>query len=105
MVMVLIARLDGVSRLLPSRDTIVMVFFVRIRDSLTLLLTTTSILKKKKLSHPPEHSDGLSSPSSPHKRPSRSTPGPRPSASSSAGARDTHDSLLSIDELKWQLKT
>src|SRR5271154_3120116 len=45
--------------------------------------------EKTKLSHPPERSDGLSSLSSPHKRPSRSTPGPRPSVSSSAGARDT----------------
>src|SRR6202453_342787 len=60
--------------------------------------------EKTKLSHPPERSDGLSSPSSPYKRPSRSPPEPRPSASSSAGACDTHDSLLSIDELLASLR-
>src|SRR6202453_1964622 len=60
--------------------------------------------EKTKLSHPPERSDGLLSPSLPHKRPSRSTPGPLPSASSSAGARNTHDSLLSIDELLASLR-
>ena len=36
-VMVLIAQLDGVSRLLSSRDIIVMVFFVRIRDSISYI--------------------------------------------------------------------
>ena len=36
-VMVLIAQLDGVSRLLPSRDTIVMVFIVRICDSISYI--------------------------------------------------------------------
>src|ERR1700677_1048408 len=58
--------------------------------------------KKTKLSFPPsdpERSNGTSSLYSSHKRPPRSIPGPCLSASSSAGAHDNHDSLLSIDVL------